>query len=88
MVFLVDGSAKIVRISDCRAKDIVADFQKILNKKCVQLKRYRRILGKLRHVMIIFPGTKGLFLPINKALKGYPIIIGFGESSKVRAAWQ
>ena len=52
----------------------------------MQLKRYRKLLGELRHVTIILPGTKGLFLPINKALKGEPLIIGLGKSSKVRAA--
>ena len=43
-------------------------------------------MGNLRHVTIIFPGKKGLFSPINKALKGDPIIIGLGKRSEVRAA--
>jgi hypothetical protein len=84
--FLVDGEAKTVRISDARATDIVAEIRKILKKKRVQLKRYRRIVGKLRHVALILPGTKGLFSPINKALKGDPLVIGLGKSSEVRAA--
>jgi hypothetical protein len=84
--FLVDGAAKTVRISDARAKDIVAEIRKILKKKRVPLKRYRRIIGKLRHVALILPGTKGLFSPINKALKGDPQVIGLGKSSEVRAA--
>ena len=65
------GEAKQkVRILDARAKEIVANIWKILNKKRVQLKRYRQILGKLRYVVIKLPGKKGLFLPINKELKG------------------
>jgi hypothetical protein len=84
--FLVDGEAKTVRISDAKAKDIVAEIRKILKKKRVQLKRYRRIVGKLRHVALILPGTKGLFSPINKALRGDPAVIGLGKSSEVRAA--
>jgi hypothetical protein len=84
--FLVDGEAKTVRISDARGKDIVTEIRKILKKKRVQLKRYRRIVGKLRHVALILPGTKGLFSPINRALKGDPLVIGLGKSSEVRAA--
>jgi hypothetical protein len=57
-----------------------------LKKKHVQLKRYRRILGKLRHVALILPGIKGLFSPINKALKGEPRVIGLGKDSDIRAA--
>ena len=43
-------------------------------------------MGKLRHVAIILPCTKSLFLPINKALKGDPIIVVLGKSSKVRSS--
>ena len=32
------------------------------------------------------PGTKGIFSPINKALKGEPSMIGLGKDSEVRAA--
>ncbi len=84
--FLVDGATKTVRISNARSTDIVTEIRKILKKKRVQLKRYRRIVGKLRHVALILPGTKGLFSPINKALKGEPLVIGLGKSSEVRAA--
>jgi hypothetical protein len=84
--FLVDGETKTVRISDARAKEIVGEIRKILKKKRVQLKRYRHIVGKLRHVALILPGTKGLFSPINKALRGEPLVIGLGKSSEVRAA--
>ena len=43
-------------------------------------------MGKLRHAIIILPDTKGLFLPINKVLKGDPTIIGLEKSIKVRAS--
>ena len=82
----MDRESKKVRIADARAKDIVAEIQYILKKKRLLLKRYRQIVGKLRHIAIILPGTKGLFSPINKALKGDPIIIGLRKISEVRAA--
>jgi hypothetical protein len=83
---LVDGAAKTVRLPEAKAQDIVAEIRKILKTKRVQLKRYCRIVGKLCHVALILPGTKGLFSPINKALKGEPSVIGIGKSSEVRAA--
>ena len=43
-------------------------------------------MGKLGHVAIILPVTKGLVLPINKALKGDPIITYLEGNSEVRAA--
>jgi hypothetical protein len=83
--FLMDGAAKTVQISNTRSKDIVGEIRKILKKRRVQLKRYRRIVGKLRHVALILPGTKGLFSPIIAGLKGEPLVVGLGQSSEVRA---
>ena len=84
--FLVDGKAKTFTIPNIKAEDIVAEIRKILKKKWIPLKRYRRIIGNLRHVAIILPSTKGLFLPINKALKGGHPIIGLGNISEIRVA--
>jgi hypothetical protein len=84
--FIVDGENKTVGISDAKANDIVAEIRKILKKKKIQLKRYLRIIGKLRHVALIMPGIKGLFSPMNHALKHDPPVIGLGRLSDVRAA--
>ena len=84
--FIIDGDAKTIRISESKAEDIVQEIRRVLKKKRVQLKRYRKIVGKLRHVALIMPGTKGMFSPINKALKGEPSMIGLGKESEVRAA--
>jgi RNase P subunit RPR2 len=56
--FLVNGETKTVRISDAKATDIVSELRRILKKKHVQLKRYRRIVGKLCHVALIMPSTR------------------------------
>jgi hypothetical protein len=84
--FLVDGAAKTVRISQTKSDDICNELRRIQKKKRVPLKRYRKIIGKLRHVALILPGTKGLFSPINKALRGEPAFIGLGKNSELRAA--
>jgi hypothetical protein len=85
--FLVNGQTKTVQISDAKATDIVTEIRRILKKKHVQLKRYRQIVGKLRHVALILPGIRGLFSPINRALRGEPQVIGLGKTSEVRAAF-
>ena len=82
----MDGEAKTVWISDAISKEIVAEIRKILNKKCVQLKCYRRIVGKLRHVAITLPDMKGIVLPINNELKGNLVIIGLEKIREVRSA--
>jgi hypothetical protein len=84
--FEVNGNTKTVRISHAKSTDIIQEIRRILKKKRVQLKRYRRIVGKLRHVALIMPSTKGMFSPMNKALKYEPACIGLGKDSEVRAA--
>ena len=79
----MDGRSKNVRIFDTRATYIVAEIFKIINTKSVPVKCYCLTIGKLRHVKIIFPGTKGLFSTINKELKGDPFVIGLGKISEV-----
>jgi hypothetical protein len=86
MGFLIDGRARTIQLPTDKAADITTEIRRILTKKRVTLKRYRRIVGKLRHVTLIMPGTRGVFSPINKALKGNPAVIGLGTKSEVRHA--
>jgi hypothetical protein len=85
--FLVNGETKTVRISEAKATDIVTEIRRILKKKQVQIKRYQKIVRKLGHVALILPGIRGLFSPINKALRGEPCVIGLGKMSGVQAAF-
>jgi hypothetical protein len=84
--FLVNGKKKTVCITQAKADNIVGEIKQILKKKHVQMKHYRHVVGKLRHVALIMPGVKGLFSSINKAFQGDPCVIGLGASSEVRAA--
>jgi hypothetical protein len=85
--FLAVGETKTVCISDSKSNNFFSEIHRILKKRHVQLKRYFRIVGKLRHVGFIMPGIIGLFSPINKALRGEPQVIGLGKTSDVRAAF-
>jgi hypothetical protein len=76
----------MIRISKSKADDIVMEIRRVLKKKCVQLKRYEKIVGKLIYVALIMPGTKGMFSPINKSLQGEPLMIGLSKESEVQAA--
>jgi hypothetical protein len=84
--FLIDGRARTIQLPADKAADITTEIRRVLSKKRVTLKRYRRIVGKLRHVALIMPGTRGIFSPLNKALKGDPAVIGLGTKSEVRHA--
>ena len=84
--FDLNGDTKTVRISQPKASDITQEIRRILKKKRVQLKRYRQITGKLRHEALIMSSTKGMFTPMNKALKNEPAYISLGKDSEVRAA--
>jgi hypothetical protein len=81
--FLVNGKTKTVRISKTKATDSATEIRRILKKKQVQLKQYRKIAGMLRNLALILPSIRGLFSPINKALKGEPRVIGLGKMSDV-----
>jgi hypothetical protein len=70
---------------DARVTDIVKEIQKILKKRGMYLKCYRCIFSKLCHVLLILPGTKGLFSPINYGLKGEPFVVALRKSSKMWA---
>jgi hypothetical protein len=75
-----------VQILGAKATDIVSELRHILEKKYIQLKQYRWIMGKLRHVALILPGIKGLFSPINKVLQCKPRVIGMGRNSNVKSS--
>jgi hypothetical protein len=50
------------------------------------MKRFQRIVGRLRHAAIILPGARGMFSPLNKALRGGPKFVGLGAKTEFRAA--
>lgn len=84
--FLMDGEARTVRLTQRKADDIDRELTQLLRKTRVPMKRFRSIVGRLRHAAIILPGAKGMFSPINKALRGEPKFISLGKSTEVRAA--
>jgi hypothetical protein len=74
-----NGDVKTVRISEAKSTNIVHKiWPKLKKKKWVPLKCYRCFVGKLWHVALIMPSTKGKFSLINK-----PAFIGHGKDREV-----
>jgi len=84
--FLVDGLARTVQLTQGKTDDICNEIRKILKKKRVAIKRFRSLIGKLRHAATCLPSIRGLFSPLNKALHGDPTFVGLGKDSESRAA--
>ena len=84
--FLLDGRHRTVELPADKAADILKEVKAITRKSQVPLKRFQKIVGKLRHVAIILPAAKGMFTPINDAMKGSPKSIGLPKNGTVRVA--
>jgi hypothetical protein len=84
--FSFDGIKQTVHLPPAKATAYIRETHCILHRKSVPLKILQGVVGKLRHVFIILPATRGFFTPINSAMKGSPKHIILGAHSKVRAA--
>jgi hypothetical protein len=84
--FLLNGRDRTIRLPQEKADKIQLELKKVLRKTKCQLRRFQSIVGKLRHAALILPAAKGLFTPINTALRGNPSMVGLGAKSDVRQA--
>jgi hypothetical protein len=84
--FLLDGRNRTVELPADKAADILKEVKRVTSKPQVPLKRFQKIVGKLRHVARILPAAKGLFTPLNNTMKGSPKSIGMTKDSAVRVA--
>jgi hypothetical protein len=84
--FLMDGVLRTVQLPEGKMKKIIAEIDRILRKVTIPLSRFQSIVGKLRHAAQILPASKGIFTPLNAALRGDPKIVGLGQNSDVRHA--
>lgn len=82
--FLLNGRDRTIRLPQAKADAIAKELNTTLRRRRVPLKRFQKIVGKLRHAATILPAAKGLFTPINNALKGNVPWIGLGKGSDVR----
>ncbi len=84
--FLLDRRHRTAQLPPDKAEGIVKEVKAITRKKKTPTKRFQKIGGELRHATTIVPAAKGLFTPINNALKGDPTTISLAKDGAVREA--
>ena len=84
--FVCDGSTRTVRLTQRKANDIAEATAQLLKKNRAATQKFQSVVGKMRHVTTILPAARGLFTPLNRALKGDPMTIPLSAKGEVRAA--
>jgi hypothetical protein len=86
--FMFDGKAKTVFLPDHKSDDLTQELDRVLKKKHLPFKRFRTLLGKLRHVAIILPGLRGLFTPANAILGAEPPTVSLSAAAPLRQTFK
>lgn len=87
--WLLDGVARQVSLSLDKTKSYRADLKSLLGsqkKQRVKLKQFQRVVGKLHFAAIAIPAGNGLFLLLNRAMRGKPKFVGIRRKSETREA--
>ncbi len=84
--FTFDGIKRTVRLPPEKAAKYIWEIYRVLWRMSVALKTLQRLVGQLRHALIILPAARGFFTPINAAMKSNPKIIGLGKGLDVQSA--
>ena len=84
--FVFDGTTRTVHLTQRKAMGIADDTARLLKKNRVAIQKFQSVVGKMRHVTTILPAARGLFTPLNRALRGAPHTIALSAHGEVRAA--
>ena len=84
--FVFDGEARTVHLTQRKASGIAEATTRLLKKNRVAIHKFQSVVGKMRHVTTILPAARGMFTPLNHALRGAPTIVALSASGDVRAA--
>ena len=84
--FVCDGATRTVRLTQRKATAIAEATAQLLKKNRAATQKFQSVVGKMRHRTAILPAAKGLFTPLNHALKGGPTTVPLGAKGDVRAA--
>lgn len=82
--FLCNGRDRTIRLPEAKAAAVVKELATVLRQRKVRLKRFQKLVGKLRHAALILPAAKGLFTPINLAMRGASVDVAIGKDCEVR----
>ena len=84
--WIFDGITKCIELPETKATKILQQLKTTLRKKAVKLNDFQKLVGKLRHASLGIPAGKGLFTPINHALKGDPAFVKLPNNSDLKLA--
>ena len=84
--FVFDGQERTVHLTQRKAQSIADATTKLLKKNRTSIHKFQSIVGKMRHVATILPAARGMFTPLNRALRNGPTTIPLGAKGDVRAA--
>ena len=84
--FVFDGEARTVHLTQRKAIGIADATARLLKKTRAATHKFQSVVGKMRHVTTILPAARGLFTPLNRALRGAPTLIALSAHGEVRAA--
>lgn len=86
--WLLDGMSRCISLPQDKYRAIRAELKALTRKNVskVSLKRFQKIVGKLRFASLGLPVGRGLFTPMNFAMRGEPDHIGLGATNPVREA--
>jgi hypothetical protein len=84
--FVFDGKARTVHLTQRKAAGIAEATARLLKKNRTGIHKFQSVVGKMRHVTTILPAARGLFTPLNRALRGEPTFVALSAKGEVRAA--
>ncbi len=84
--FVFDGKGRTVHLTQQKATGIADATSRLLKKNRAGIQRFQSVVGKMRHVTTILPAARGLFTPLNRALRGDPSLVPLSAKGEVRAA--
>jgi hypothetical protein len=80
--FEFDGIKRTVRLPAAKARRFIKEAHTMLRRKCVPIKLFQTVIGKLRHATTILPAAEGLFSPVNSILRSPAKSLRLGEEIK------
>lgn len=86
--WMFDGARRCLELPPKKVEAILGELCVMSHLQSVPIKRFKKLMGKLRHAAIGILGVHGLFSPLNQALQNRPRWINLGRSREVYQALQ
>ena len=82
-----DGKARrTVHLTQCKASGNAEAAARLLKKNRAPVHKFQSVIGYMRHVTTILPAARGLFTPLNQALRGAPTAIALSANGEGHAS--